>query len=121
MDAYIQVDLVKDSGHLYFIKFLDSTDPAISATSRAMAAFVLAAICDNHPKGQTLCASSGLLGVCLSNLPSAATAAEAAMIDVSRREQSVYYYSPETRGMHAWIDGWTDGHVDGEMHGWTYG
>lgn len=73
--SWLQVDLVKDNGHLYFIKFLDSSDPAITPSSRAMAAFVLAVICDNHSKGQMLCANSGLLGVCLSLLPPPASAA----------------------------------------------
>jgi len=81
LDSSCQVDLVKDNGHLYFIKFLDSTDSSISMSSRAMAASVLAVICDNHPKGQMLCANAGLLGICLSNLPpsdSVATAAASA-------------------------------------------
>ena len=62
----MQVDLVKDGGHLYFIKFLDSNDPP--PTSRAQAAFVLAVICDEHPRGQSLCAGANLLGVCLPHL-----------------------------------------------------
>ena len=37
-----------------------------------MAAFVLAAICDDHPKGQAACADSGLLQVVLGHLPAAA-------------------------------------------------
>ena len=63
---YMQVDLVKDSGHLYFIKYLDSSEPP--PTSRAQAAFVLAVICDEHPRGQSLCAGANLLGVCLPHL-----------------------------------------------------
>ena len=48
LDRSCQVDLVKDSGHVYFIRFLDS--PTVPAEERAMAAFVLAAITDNHSK-----------------------------------------------------------------------
>lgn len=59
----VQSDLVKDGGHLYFIKHLESRDPGISPESRAQAAFVLAAICNRHSKGQLLCAQAGLLQV----------------------------------------------------------
>ena len=48
--THTQVDLVKDNGHTYFIKYLDSVDGGVDLHSRAQAAFVLAAICDNHPK-----------------------------------------------------------------------
>ena len=64
----VQVDLVKDSGQQYFIQYLDSNDSTSSTDSRAQAAFVLAVICDKHPRGQSLCAGAGLLGVCLSHL-----------------------------------------------------
>lgn len=64
----LQVDLVKDSGQQYFIQYLDSNDSTSSTDSRAQAAFVLAVICDGHPRGQTLCAGAGLLGVCLNHL-----------------------------------------------------
>ena len=71
LDRSCQLDLVKDSGHVYFVRFLDS--PSVPSEERAMAAFVLAAIADDHPKGQAACASSGLLQVCLANLPGAAS------------------------------------------------
>ena len=58
-----QADLVKDNGHLYFIKHLDSYDPAITPDSRAQAAFVLSVICDGHPRAQQLCAQADLLRV----------------------------------------------------------
>ena len=45
-----QVDLVKDAGHLYFIKYLDTIDGQINLYSRAQAAFVLSVVCDSHPK-----------------------------------------------------------------------
>lgn len=48
--APAQVDLIKDSGHIYFIRYLDSSDGGVELASRAQAAFVLAVICDNHPK-----------------------------------------------------------------------
>lgn len=78
LDKSCQVDLVKDGGHLYFIKFLDSPDiyveqreRAMAAFQRAMAAFVLAVICDNHQKGQAACIQAGLIGVCLLHIRSA--------------------------------------------------
>jgi len=49
----MQADLVKDSGHSYFIKYLDASvavEGAADLNSRAQAAFVLAAVCDAHPK-----------------------------------------------------------------------
>ena len=35
----VQSDLVKDGGHLYFIKHLESRDPGVSPESRAQASF----------------------------------------------------------------------------------
>jgi regulator-associated protein of mTOR len=64
-----QVDLVKDGGHLYFIKFLDSPD--VYAEQRAMAAFVLAVIADSHPKGQAACIQSDLVRICLTHIQNA--------------------------------------------------
>ena len=66
--ALLQADLVKDGGQQYFIHYLDSNDSTSSTDSRAQAAFVLAVICDGHPRGQTLAAGAGLLSVCLSHL-----------------------------------------------------
>lgn len=79
-DANIQVqsDLTKDGGHLYFIKHLESQDASVAPESKAQAAFVLAAICNGHPKGQLLCAQSGLLQVCISQLPGTLAALAAA-------------------------------------------
>ncbi|KAG1677758.1 hypothetical protein FOA52_001070 [Chlamydomonas sp. UWO 241] len=65
LDRSCQVDLIKDSGHHYFIKYLDSIDGQVDLYSRAQACFVLCAICDGHPKGQALCAASNLLAVLL--------------------------------------------------------
>ncbi|GAX72618.1 hypothetical protein CEUSTIGMA_g74.t1 [Chlamydomonas eustigma] len=65
LDKSCQADLVKDNGHLYFIKHLDSNDGQVDSYSRAQACFVLCVICDAHPKGQALCAGSNLLAVLL--------------------------------------------------------
>lgn len=63
LDRSCQADLVKDNGHLYFLKYLDAPEPNIDNHNRAQAAFVLAVVCDNHPKGQALCAAANLLQV----------------------------------------------------------
>ncbi|KAK1270551.1 Regulatory-associated protein of TOR 1 [Acorus gramineus] len=66
LDKSCQVDLVKDGGHKYFIKFLDSMDAY--PEQRAMAAFVLAVIVDGHHRGQEACIQEGLIHVCLRHL-----------------------------------------------------
>ncbi|EPS67272.1 hypothetical protein M569_07504, partial [Genlisea aurea] len=66
LDKSCQVDLVKDAGHTYFIRFLDS--PEVFPEQRAMAAFVLAVIVDNHRRGQDACIEAGLIDVCLKHL-----------------------------------------------------
>ena len=81
-DRSCQIDLVKDSGHTYFIRFLDA--PNIPAEERAMAAFVLASVCDNHPKGQSAC-----LKVVLSMLCSR-TSRERAILEVRERRRVRY-------------------------------
>jgi regulatory associated protein of mTOR len=58
--------LVKDGGHAYFIRFLDSL--GAYPEQRAMAAFILAVIVDGHRRGQEACISAGLLDVCLRHL-----------------------------------------------------
>eukprot|EP01018_Ginkgo_biloba_P000291 Gb_09312 [translate_table: standard] len=72
LDKSCQVDLVKDGGHQYFIKFLDSTD--VYAEQRAMAAFVLAVIVDGHRRGQEACIQSRLINVCLNHVQFASLA-----------------------------------------------
>ncbi|XP_028106601.1 regulatory-associated protein of TOR 1-like isoform X1 [Camellia sinensis] len=62
-DKSCQVDLVKDGGHFYFIKFLDSIDA--NPEQRAMAAFVLTVIVDGHRQGQEACVNSDLIHLCL--------------------------------------------------------
>ena len=71
LDASCQADLVKDGGHAYFARFLDAPDTP--SEERAMAAFVLSAVCDGHPKGQAVCAASGVAGICLARLAEAAS------------------------------------------------
>ncbi|KAG8374469.1 hypothetical protein BUALT_Bualt11G0135600 [Buddleja alternifolia] len=64
--ALDKVDLVKDGGHTYFIRFLDSVEAY--PEQRAMAAFVLAVIVDGHRRGQEACIEAGLIHVCLKHL-----------------------------------------------------
>ncbi|AQK56955.1 Regulatory-associated protein of TOR 1 [Zea mays] len=66
LDKSCQVDLVKDGGHTYFIRFLDSLDAF--PEQRAMAAFVIAVIVDGHRMGQEACMNAGLIDVCLRHL-----------------------------------------------------
>ncbi|KAF8397161.1 hypothetical protein HHK36_016068 [Tetracentron sinense] len=61
LDKSCQVDLVKDGGHIYFIRFLDSTDAY--PEQRAMAAFVLAVIVDGNRWGQEACIKADLINV----------------------------------------------------------
>ncbi|AES79768.2 putative transcription factor WD40-like family [Medicago truncatula] len=68
LDKSCQVDLVKDGGHIYFMKFLDSSEAY--PEQRAMAAFVLAVIVDGHRRGQEACIEAGLSHVCLKHLES---------------------------------------------------
>jgi len=70
LDRSCQVDLVKDDGYTYFIRFLRSSN--VPVEERAMAAFILAVICDDHKKGQAVCMSSGLMETCLENIREAA-------------------------------------------------
>ncbi|XP_010558401.1 PREDICTED: regulatory-associated protein of TOR 1 [Tarenaya hassleriana] len=65
-DKSCQVDLVKDGGHAYFIRFLDSS--GAFPEQRAMAAFVLAVIVDGHRRGQEACLEANLICVCLGHL-----------------------------------------------------
>ncbi|KAK4483828.1 hypothetical protein RD792_011035 [Penstemon davidsonii] len=64
--ALDKVDLVKDRGHTYFIRFLDSVEAY--PEQRAMAAFVLAVIVDGNRHGQEACIEVGLIDVCLKHL-----------------------------------------------------
>ncbi|KAI7750720.1 hypothetical protein M8C21_013022 [Ambrosia artemisiifolia] len=66
LDKSCQVDLVKDGGHTYFIRFLDSVEAY--PEQRAMAAFVLTVIVDGHRKGQEACIEADLIHVCLKHI-----------------------------------------------------
>ncbi|GAB2235961.1 hypothetical protein Droror1_Dr00026406 [Drosera rotundifolia] len=66
LDRSCQVNLVKDGGHTYFIRFLDGLEAY--PEQRAMAAFVLAVIVDEHRQGQRACIEADLLRVCLKHL-----------------------------------------------------
>ncbi|KAL6998489.1 Regulatory-associated protein of TOR 1 [Sarracenia purpurea var. burkii] len=68
LDKSCQIDLVKDGGHTYFIRFLDSVEAY--PEQRAMAAFVLAVIVDGHRRGQEACFEAGLIYTCLKHLQS---------------------------------------------------
>lgn len=57
---------MKDGGHTYFIRFLDSMDAY--PEQRAMAAFVLAVVVDGHRRGQEACIQANLIHVCLKHL-----------------------------------------------------
>lgn len=70
LDRSCQADLVKDDSYNYFVRFLQSS--SVPVEERAMAAFILAVICDGHEKGQSVCLASGLLNICLSNIHDAA-------------------------------------------------
>lgn len=70
--------MVKDSGQQYFVQHLESQEPEMTGESRAQAAFVLAVICDGHPRGQLLCAHAQLLPVATQQLRAARVAAETA-------------------------------------------
>jgi hypothetical protein len=59
---HLQQDLVKDNGHTYFINYLGLHEER-PARSCAQACFVLAIICDSHPRGQLLCYQAGFLRV----------------------------------------------------------
>jgi len=58
----LQQDLVKDNGHTYFVNYLALREER-PARSCAQACFVLAIICDSHPRGCNLCHQAGFLKV----------------------------------------------------------
>ncbi|XP_042461932.1 regulatory-associated protein of TOR 1-like isoform X2 [Zingiber officinale] len=66
LPVVLQVDLVKDGGHTYFIRFHDSMDAY--AEQRAMAAFVLAVVVDGHRRRQEACIQANFLNVSLKHL-----------------------------------------------------
>ena len=86
VDRSCQSDLVKDNAFLYFLRFLElppagrdgGADAQGQAAARpgpeelALAAFALATICADHPRGQAACAAANMAPVCLAALPGAA-------------------------------------------------
>ena len=92
LDTSTQADLAKDGGQLYFVRQLDAPEgeaaaaaaaaavdsglppppPPPGSAARAHAAFVLAAMCDGHPRGRALCASAGVLEILTTRLAAAA-------------------------------------------------
>ena len=71
LDRKCQVDLTKDNGHEYFVRFLEATD--VAPAHQSMAAFCLASIMDGYPRGQMACASTGLMGICSLYISTATT------------------------------------------------
>ncbi|ELR12837.1 regulatory-associated protein of mTOR, putative [Acanthamoeba castellanii str. Neff] len=66
LDKSCQLDLVKDNGHNYFLNVLASA--SIPSDQRTMAAFVLAAICENCRPGQSACLNGKLVSICLAQI-----------------------------------------------------
>ncbi|XP_059527458.1 regulatory-associated protein of mTOR isoform X2 [Myotis daubentonii] len=66
VDSSCQADLVKDSGHKYFLSVL--ADPYMPAEHRTMTAFVLAVIVNNYNTGQEACLQGNLIAICLEQL-----------------------------------------------------
>ncbi|ONK77089.1 uncharacterized protein A4U43_C02F2990 [Asparagus officinalis] len=95
--ALDKVDLVKDGGHVYFIKFLDSMDAY--PEQRAMAAFVLAVIVDGHRRGQEACTKESLIHVCLRHLQLATLARFAFGHNKHLKSVAAAYWKPEPNSM----------------------
>ncbi|XP_078510231.1 regulatory-associated protein of mTOR isoform X1 [Lissotriton helveticus] len=66
VDSSCQADLVKDSGHKYFLSVL--ADPYMPAEHRTMTAFILAVIVNNYNTGQEACLTGNLIAICLEQL-----------------------------------------------------
>jgi regulator-associated protein of mTOR len=71
VDKSCQVDLVKDKGQIYFLRFLDSLEAY--PEQRAMSAFILAVIVDGHKSGQAACLEAGIINICLKHLQGVST------------------------------------------------
>lgn len=63
VEGSFQVDLVKDSGHKYFISLL--SENSVLAHQKAMAAFVCAMIVRSYPIGQEAAFQCNLIAICL--------------------------------------------------------
>lgn len=58
-----QTDLIKDTGHVYFLRILQ--DPQMSCGHRTMAAFVLSEVMRDYLEGQTKCLQANVIATCL--------------------------------------------------------
>ena len=65
-DKSCQGDLVKDNGHVYFLRHVQA--PETNPEQRVLAVFVLAVMMDGHRPGQKLCLSYQLLKLCQAHL-----------------------------------------------------
>ncbi|KAJ8681855.1 hypothetical protein QAD02_017647 [Eretmocerus hayati] len=66
VDNTCQTDLVRDSGHKYFLAVLQDT--SIKSEHRTLAAFILASIVNNYPPGQEVALQGSLVSICLEQL-----------------------------------------------------
>ncbi|XP_059163901.1 regulatory-associated protein of mTOR-like isoform X2 [Physella acuta] len=66
VDPSCQIDLVKDSGHKYFLGVLSET--SMAAEHRTMAAFVMAIIMNNYAPGREAALKDNTISICLEQL-----------------------------------------------------
>ncbi|XP_071815163.1 regulatory-associated protein of mTOR-like isoform X2 [Apostichopus japonicus] len=66
VDRACKADLVKDTGHKYFLSVL--SDPFMPAQHRTMAAFVLAMIAEDYAPGQEAALQCNVIAICLEQL-----------------------------------------------------
>lgn len=66
VDMSCQIDLVRDSGHRYFLSVL--SDVAVAAEYRTMAAFVMSCIVCGHPNGQESALKGNVIALCTEQL-----------------------------------------------------
>ena len=71
VDLSCQNDLIKDSGYNYFSSILKPTEglPVVDGLEhKAMCAFILAMLCNNHKQGQNVCNQTEIMTYCLLHL-----------------------------------------------------
>eukprot|EP00742_Colponemidia_sp_Colp-10_P007526 GILJ01008112.1.p1 GENE.GILJ01008112.1~~GILJ01008112.1.p1 ORF type:complete len:1472 (-),score=223.61 GILJ01008112.1:233-4648(-) len=66
LDRSCQSDLVKESGHIYFLSHLALAN--VPTDQRAMSAFAISVICRDHRPGQHACMTQGGIALCLLQL-----------------------------------------------------
>ncbi|XP_063991237.1 regulatory-associated protein of mTOR isoform X1 [Diachasmimorpha longicaudata] len=66
VDSSCQLDLVRDSGHKYFLSVLQ--DVSMASEHRTLAAFVLASMVHNYSLGQETAQQGHLVSICLEHL-----------------------------------------------------